>query len=198
MKSFTLLLLCWPLLAQVELPVANLPAQPIGADDLLAISVYGSPEFTRTVRVRSDGRIRLPMLSEEIDARGMMPRELERSLADALVSEQILVDPVVTVTIAEYRSRPITVVGAVKMPLKFQAMGKITLLDALSQAQGLSDDAGAEILVTRPSKTGAPPVTERIPRLKLMAEADPALNVTLYGGEEIRLAREAEPVEQSD
>ena len=75
---------------------------------------------------------------------------METLIAEALVEEEILVDPAVTVTIAEYHSRPISVAGAVKSPLTFQALGKTTLLEALTRAQGLSEEAGAEILLTRP------------------------------------------------
>src|SRR5579862_8415483 len=137
------------LAAQGEAPGANLPAQTIGSADLLAISVYGAPEFTRTVRVSTEGLIRLPMLREQIDARGLMPAEVEMRIAAALAQEEILVDPAVTVTIAEYHSRPISVMGAVRSPLTFQALGKTTLLEALTRAQGLSEDAGPEILLTR-------------------------------------------------
>jgi Undecaprenyl-phosphate galactose phosphotransferase WbaP len=53
-----------------EAAVVNLPAQKIGADDLLAISVYGSPELTRSVRVSAEGQIRLPMLTRAVPAAG--------------------------------------------------------------------------------------------------------------------------------
>jgi polysaccharide export outer membrane protein len=178
----TFALLSVPLLSQVEPAGANLPSQPIGATDLLSISVYGAPELTRTVRVGSDGLIRLPMLSQRIDVRGMLPAELETRLAEALASEEILVDPTVTVTIAEYHSRPISVAGAVKMPLTFQALGNTTLLEALTRAQGFSEDAGPDILITRPGT-----VIQRIPRMKLIDAADPRWNITLEGGEEIRV-----------
>jgi protein involved in polysaccharide export with SLBB domain len=57
-----------PLLAaQAEPGSANLPAQAIGAMDLLAISVYGAPELTRSVRVSDEGQIRLPMVRQRID-----------------------------------------------------------------------------------------------------------------------------------
>ena len=79
---------------------------------------------------------------------------METRIAAALAQEEILVDPAVTVTIAEYHSRPISVAGAVKSPLTFQALGKTTLLEALTRAQGLSEDAGPEILVTRPAAAG--------------------------------------------
>ncbi len=165
----------------------NLPAQAIGPADLLAISVYGAPELTRTVRVSPEGMIRLPMLREQIDAQGLMPAEVETRVAAALAREQILVDPAVTVTIAEYHSRPISVMGAVKSPLTFQALGKTTLLEALTRAQGLNEDAGPEILVTRTG--GGVARVERIPVKKLIDAADPEWNVTLEGGEEIRVPR---------
>ncbi len=169
------------LLAQDSLP--NLPVQPIGSNDLIAVSVYGAPELTRTVRVGDDGLIRLPMLKQKIDARGLLPGQLEGRIAASLMEEEILVDPVVTVTIAEYHSRPINVAGAVRRPLTFQALGKTSLLEALARAEGLSPDAGTEILITRPPS----PKVERVQVRGLIDAADPALNLTLEGGEEIRV-----------
>ena len=172
--------------AQAEMG-ANLPALPIGPNDLLAISVYAAPELTRTVRVSAEGLIRLPMLHEKIEAQGLMPAELETRIAAVLSEEEILVEPVVTVAIAEYHSRPISVAGAVKTPLTFQAAGRTTLLEALTRAQGLTEEAGSEILVTRPSKTGEPALLTRIPVKGLIDAADPQWNIALEGGEEVRV-----------
>ena len=172
--------------AQAEMG-ANLPALPIGPNDLLAISVYAAPELTRTVRVSADGLIRLPMLHEKIEAQGLMPAELETRITAVLTDEEILVEPVVTVAIAEYYSRPISVAGAVKTPLTFQAAGRTTLLEALTRAQGLTEEAGSEILVTRPSKTGEPALLSRIPVKGLIDAADPQWNIVLEGGEEVRV-----------
>lgn len=171
-------------------PGSNLPVQRIGPNDLIAVSVYGAPELTRTVRVGADGMVRLPMLPAAIEARGKMPDGLEQSIADALKKEQILVDPVVTVTIVEYHSRPISVAGAVRRPSTFQAIGAVSLLDAITRAEGLSPDAGPEILVTRtqPGEGGsALSLVQRIPVKGLIDQADPELNIPLYGGEEIRI-----------
>src|SRR5437764_9555718 len=85
----------------------NLPAQKLGVDDLIAVSVYDAPELTRTVRVEADGTIHLPLLKSGIDAAGLLPRVLEDGIAEALKNEQILVDPIVKVTVVEYHSRPI-------------------------------------------------------------------------------------------
>ena len=169
---------------------ANLPAQRIGANDLVAISVYDSPEFTRTVRVGSDGFIRLPMLKQRIKAQDLMPGELETTIAEALKAEQLIVDPFVTVTVAEYNSHPISVAGAVKQPLTFQATGPVTLLEAITRAGGLSAEAGPEILVSRnqSAPTGASTaLVQRILVKGLIDRADPALNVVLTGGEEVRV-----------
>ena len=169
---------------------ANLPAQRIGANDLLAISVYDQPEFTRTVRVGADGFIRLPMLQRRIKADGLLPAELETSIAEALRAEAILVDPIVTLTIAEYHSRPISVAGAVNNPITFQAAGPVTLLEAVTRAGGLSPEAGMEILVTRNragASGGTAALTQRISVKGLIDLADPDLNLQLQGGEEIRV-----------
>ena len=132
-----------------EVGNANLPALKLHAGDLVAVSVYDAPELTRTVRVDPDGTIRLPLLAEGVKAAGLMPRELEIELANALKSGEILVDPVVKITVVEYHSRPISVMGAVRKPVTFQSDGSMTLLDALARAEGLTDDAGPEILVTQ-------------------------------------------------
>jgi polysaccharide export outer membrane protein len=160
---------------------SNLPVQMIGADDLVNVSVYDAAELTRTVRVGPDGYIRLPMLQQQIKADGLMPADLETAIAGALRSERIIRDPFVTVTVAEYHSRPISVAGAVKQPLTFQAIGTVTLLEAITRAGGLSPEAGPEVLITRAG------ITQRVEVKALINAADPEANVKLAGGEEIRV-----------
>jgi polysaccharide export outer membrane protein len=160
----------------------NLPSQQLGIDDLVAVSVYDAPELTRTVRVDSDGTIHLPLMHSGIKASGLLPRDLETAIANELKTEQLYVDPAVKVTVVEYHSRPIAVVGAVKLPMTFQAVGVVTLLDALAKAGGLNDLAGAEILVTRGDRPA-----ERVPVKRLINDADQSVNFVLHGGEEIRV-----------
>jgi polysaccharide export outer membrane protein len=167
----------------------NLPSQKLGVDDLIAVSVYDAPEFTRTLRVEEDGTIHLPLLKDGVQASGLFARQLEASIATALKSEEILVDPFVKVTVVEYHSRPISVMGAVHKPVTFQSVGKVTLLDALARAEGLTSDAGTEVLITRGGAVegGQVKMVERISVKKLMKDADPSLNYELHGGEEIRV-----------
>lgn len=165
----------------------NLPIQKIGPNDLVSIQVYDSPELTRTVRVSEDGTLRLPLLREPIRAQGLYPPELEQAITNALKDEGILVRPIVSVSISEYRSRPIRVVGAVRHPTTFQATGNVRLLDAITNADGLSDAAGSEILVTSPSPDGGQELTRRIPVKELIEHGDETVNIPLLGGEEVRV-----------
>jgi len=168
----------------------NLPIERIGVDDLVGISVYDSPELTRTVRVNANGDIRLPMLTRPVHAAGLYPEGLETAITTALTAENVLVDPIVTVTVAEYQSRPITVAGAVKTPLTFQATGTVTLLDAISRAGGLSDKAGSLVLVSHQSAAAdveSTTLVQRVPVQALLDGSDSSLNLSLQGGEEIRV-----------
>jgi len=174
--------------AQVQQP-ANLPPHKIHSNDLVGISIYGEPDLTRTVRVDSDGAIRLPLLDRRVKADGLMPDELEKAVAEAFKAEQILVYPFITVTVAEYHTLlPISVAGAVRNPITFEPTGKVTLLEAITHAGGLAPEAGPEILISRPSKDSSPtPLIERVLVRALIDAADPAVNLTLQGGEEIRV-----------
>src|ERR1039458_7317620 len=199
-SSVAILLLSASAFAQVQVqPVTtqNLPAHKIHPNDLVGVSVYGEPELTRTVRVGADGTIRLPMLRDKIKADGLMPEELEQAIVASLKTQEILVDPFVTVTVAEYNNSrlPISVAGAVRTPITFQPVEKITLLEAITRAGGLSPEAGSEILVTgplSPAAAGIPaasatPLVRRIQAKSLIETADPAANLVLEGGEEIRV-----------
>jgi polysaccharide export outer membrane protein len=167
---------------------ANLPSQAIGPEDLISIQVYDAPEVSRSVRVSSDGTIRLPMLKNTVRVQGLLPKDIETLVGEALQREKILVDPFVTVSVVEYHSRPISVSGAVKNPIIFQAIGNVTLVDALGKAGGLvPDQAGPEILVTKPNGDTGTQSVQRVPVKALMTGSDPALNLKLTGGEDIRV-----------
>ncbi len=196
MVWFLLFVLCGLTFGQSEASIArdpalaNLPAQKIGPNDLIGVSVYGAPELSRTIRVGADGHIRMPMVAKRIAADGLMPMELETAIAETLRAEQILVDPIITVTIVEYNSRPISVAGAVKRPVTFQATSGLSLLDAINRAEGLSPEAGPEILVTRrqPDAEGRlVGVVQRVLVKDLIDGAEADANVRLNGGEEIRV-----------
>ena len=196
MKTFALIAICasclysQPRAATPPETTANLPAQKIGARDLIAVQIYGSPELSRSIRVGSDGTIRLPMLKQHVKAEGLMPGELELAVAKALEEEGLLVEPFVTITVAEYTSRPISVAGSVRSPLTFQANSPVTLLEALTRAGGLTPEAGSEILISRSQASFEGASTSLIQRISVKAlinAADPEANIKLTGGEEVRV-----------
>jgi polysaccharide biosynthesis/export protein len=171
-------------------PDADLPVQRVGPDDLLTLSVANSPELSRNFRVSADGTLVLPMLKQHIPVAGKTTPEIEKAISDELVNEQVLVEPVVSVMVAEYRSVPVSVSGAVRNPVTFQAVGQVRLLDALTKAGGLTQNAGPDILITRPRLAQVDPsqsFAQRIPVKELLTDANPEANVRLYGGEEIRV-----------
>ena len=119
----------------------------IGAKDLLDISVFGLEELNKTVRVSEEGKISLPLLGE-IAVEGLTRAELEIKLSQ-LLEEKYLQDPQVTVFIREYQSKRVFLLGAVEHPGPYELLGRTTLLQVISQAGGLTNEAGDEILVIR-------------------------------------------------
>ena len=168
----------------------NSIVEKLGAGDLITVVVYDSPELSHNYHVDDDGTIRLPMVRQRIRVAGLTQDECENTIATALVNEQVLVSPMVTVTIAEYHSHPITVMGAVRSPVTFQAVGRVTLFDAIMRAGGLADNAGSDLLLTHaPSSVGNTSIglTERIPLISLEDAAGPESNRLLEGGDLIRV-----------
>lgn len=169
-------------------PSSNLVQQKVGPEDLIGLQVYDAPEFTRTVRVSADGTIRMAGLAEPIRVQGLMPDDISVLVKEALVRAQLYVDPFVTTTVMEYHSRPISVSGAVRTPTIFQAIGDVTLTDAIARAGGVvPDQAGPEIIVTKPNGDTGTQSIQRIPYKALMSGAQPELNLRLVGGEKISI-----------
>lgn len=109
----------------------------IGAQDLLAISVFGVQELAKEVRVNSNGQISLPLIGGMM-AGGLTIPELERELARKY-ADGYLQNPQVSVFVKEFTSQRITVEGAVNKPGIFPITGKTTLLQAIALAGGVDD-----------------------------------------------------------
>ena len=110
----------------------------IGADDVLAINVWKEPDVSRTVPVRSDGKISLPLVGE-LQAGGQTPRQLEQEIAKRLQS--YISEPEVTVIVAESKSQRINILGMVSKPGAYMLTGSATILDAIAMAGGFRDFA---------------------------------------------------------
>ena len=191
-----LLIMCFNASAQSGSPSQGFqggntqPSQPLGPDDLVQVQVLNFPEFSRAVRVSSDGTVTLPLVRNPLSVRGKLPVEVEALIRDTLRGEDLVVNPSVSVTVVEYASRPVSVIGAVRTPLIFQAVGRVTLSDAIIRAGGFTPDAGPELLLTRQSPDlpadQTRPTRHILIRTLLQSDSNEA-NVLLTGHEEIRV-----------
>jgi polysaccharide export outer membrane protein len=167
-----------------------LPAESLGSNDLIEITVPYCPELSHNFRIGSNGQLSLPLLKKQIKAAGLTPSEAADSIKNELIAEQVMPDPVVNVSVLEYRSRSVSVLGAVVHPLTFQATGEMTLLDAIAMAGGFVPAGATDVLVSsrHVKDSGTLEVSVKtIPVNQLLLHADPAANILLQGGEEIRV-----------
>lgn len=165
----------------------NLSLEPVGPGDLLYLSVTNWSEVTRSYRISKDGSITLPILTHGIQVSGLSAPEIEKTVAGVLAAEKILVDPIVSANVVEYRSKAVNVAGAVHHPVTFQALGQVRLLDAIARAEGISTEAGTELLLYRAVGVDGSSEVQHIALKRLMDGSDPALNLVLRGGEQIRI-----------
>jgi polysaccharide export outer membrane protein len=173
----------------------------IGSGDLLGIEVFDVPELSRDVRVNETGYISLPLMPSKVRATGLSPFQLQDKLAELLQTNGLVSTPQVTVSLKEQHSQPITVIGAVKTPMLIQSLHKTTLLQALSQAGGIADDAGSTVIVTRPvrddtdsldkgdASVPSAPQTFTINLADVLESGDARFNVPLIGGDVVSVPR---------
>jgi polysaccharide biosynthesis/export protein len=124
----------------------------IGNDDVLAINVWKEPDVSRSVPVRSDGKISLPLVGE-VQASGRTPLQLEQEIAQQLKS--YVAEPEVTVIVQQINSQKFNILGMVNRPGSFPLTNSPTVLDAIAVAGGFRDFAKQKsIYVLRQNSDG--------------------------------------------
>jgi polysaccharide export outer membrane protein len=125
----------------------------IGNDDLLAINVWKEPEVSRSIPVRSDGKISLPLVGE-VQAAGRTPLQLEQEIAGKL--QTYIAEPQVTVMVQQINSEKYNILGQVAKPGSYSVTLSTTVLDAIATAGGFRDFAKKKgIYILRRSSTGS-------------------------------------------
>jgi polysaccharide export outer membrane protein len=124
--------------ATASLGTLNDAEYKIGPQDVLRIDVWREEQLTRTVPVRPDGKVTLPLLND-VQAAGLTPMELARALSEGL--KKYINNPQVTVTITEINSRRIYVTGEVARAGAFPLLPNMTVLQALSSSGGFTQFA---------------------------------------------------------
>ena len=124
----------------------------IGNDDVLAINVWKEPDISRSIPVRSDGKISLPLVGE-VQAAGLTPLALEKDIASKLKS--YIAEPEVTVMVQQVNSQKFNILGQVAKPGTYVIANSPTVLDAIALAGGFRDFAKRKsIYVLRHGATG--------------------------------------------
>jgi polysaccharide export outer membrane protein len=124
----------------------------IGNDDLLAINVWKEPDISRSIPVRSDGKISLP-LAGELQATGRTPLQLEEDIAGKL--RTYIAEPEVTVMVQEIHSEKFNILGQVMKPGSYSLELASTVLDAIAAAGGFRDFANQKhIYILRQNSSG--------------------------------------------
>ena len=125
-------------------PAAPTAAKPhdatfiIGNDDVLAINVWKEPDISRSIPVRSDGKISLPLVGE-VQAAGQTPAALEKDIASKL--KNYISEPEVTVMVQQVNSQKFNILGQVVRPGAYVIANSPTVLDAIALAGGFRDFA---------------------------------------------------------
>jgi polysaccharide export outer membrane protein len=125
----------------------------VGPRDLLAVQVFGEPTLSGNYRVEADGGFAFPLIGRVQAARKTLRQteeDIRRRLADGFYR-----DPQVSVTVQEYGSQKIFVIGEVRSPGSYPLSGEMTLLAALAQAGSTAPEAGDEVIVLRPRDAAA-------------------------------------------
>lgn len=110
----------------------------IGNDDVLSINVWKEPDISRSIPVRSDGKISLPLVGE-VQASGRTPLKLEQEIASRL--QNYISEPEVSVMVQQINSQKFNVLGQVAHPGTFVIANSPTVLDAIAEAGGFRDFA---------------------------------------------------------
>ncbi len=185
----------------------------IGPEDLVEITVFEVPELSRTVRVSAAGQISLPLIGT-VKVAGLSPMELEDVLKEMLRKTYIR-DPQVSVFLREYKSDPVSVIGAVKMPGPYHIQTRKSLIEVLAMAQGLSDgpfkNPGRTVVISRKRRTRTAATSSgeasndstfpqvpaddgktegeivEVPLKELLQSGDPKWNVPIYPGDVVKV-----------
>ena len=176
----------------------------IGEGDLLKISVYANPDLTTETRVSGEGKITFPLIGE-IVVNDLTVTELEKKIAQ-LLENGYVINPHVSVFIMEYKSKKVTVLGEFTRPGLVELRGNSTLLEVISNAGGITPNAGDMLYIQRKIinphtkdfgvgvKSGSEKkedITVTVELKKLLEDGDVRANVAVLDGDNIYVPRAA-------
>jgi polysaccharide export outer membrane protein len=166
-------------------PTTNPVTHPlhIAAGDLLDVNVFDTSELSGKLRVDERGEITLP-LAGELQVSGMTAEQAAHAVEAKLLSTEILKDPHVQVTVLEYATQGVTVLGEVKNPGVYPLLGSHGILDLISAAGGLTPSAGKAVTITHRDEPDKPVVV----KLETKPSSTASFNVDVRPGDTIMVS----------
>lgn len=155
-------------------------ANVISDADMLDISVFESPDLSTKVRVGEDGGVLLP-LAGKVHVLGLSLADASAVIRTRLIEQRFVKDPKVTVSITEYATRGVSVLGEVKKPGIYTAMGAHRLNDYISLADGLTQQAGTRVSISHRST----PDKTAVVQISSMGKLTPGSNPLIESGDTI-------------
>ena len=184
---------CLALLAFILPPAARGQEYEIGEGDLLKITVYDNPDLANDVRVSGEGKITVPLIGE-LTVKGMTATAIGKKLAD-LFADGYIKNPQVSVFITEYKSKKVTALGEFTKPGLIEMRGNSTLMEMISNAGGITLNAGETLYIQRNIVKGGlnhkDDVTITIDLVRLLEGGDISLNVPVLDGDSIYVPKAA-------
>jgi polysaccharide export outer membrane protein len=184
-----------PASVATSVPAAN---YILGSDDQVMLSVTDLPEAQATMRVDQQGDLNVP-LAGRVHAAGLTVNQLEAEIEKKLT--EFVWKPHAMITILDLRSQPVSFLGEIGSPGIHQLAGHKTLVEMISSAGGLRQDAGSTIRITREIKWGRIPLPNAkddatgqysvasVPTKNVGETSDPATNIILMPDDVIYVSK---------
>jgi len=160
----------------------------VGEGDILRITVYDHEDLATTARVSGEGFIAFPLIGQ-VEVKGLTLAQITQKIS-SLLADGYVINPQVNIFIQEFRSKKAFIMGEVNKPGLYVLPGQTTLLSLLSEAGGLTKDAGDKAVIKR--KTDSPDKKERILTVDLkglVEKGDTSLDVPITDGDSIYIAK---------
>lgn len=166
----------------------------IGEGDVLKITVYDNDDLTTQARISGEGLIRVPLIGP-VEVGGLTISQATRKIAD-LFADGYLVNPQVQIYIEEFQSKKVTILGQVNKPGLVELDKRTNLLELISKAGGLTQEAGKEVIIKhRVSGNAANQEAEkdivRINMEDLVEKGDTTQNFDILDGDTVYVSKEA-------
>jgi polysaccharide export outer membrane protein len=124
---------------------------PLGADDVVMITVHEHPDLETRARVGEGGNINFPLIGT-IKMGGLSTKEAELVIEDMLKNGNYIKSPQVTVFLEEFKSKSVSVLGKINKPGKYPIRENSTVFDVIADAGGISKDGNSRVHIKRKGK----------------------------------------------